>query len=78
MSYEFHGVNYVDTGCSVHPACLSCPLPRCKYEPGAKSDPYAERNATIRLLMAQGTPAKDVAAQFGLSISGVRHVVRAA
>jgi hypothetical protein len=26
---------YVDTGCEVHPSCLSCPLVRCRYdEPG--------------------------------------------
>jgi len=26
---------YVDTGCEVHPSCLTCPLVRCRYdEPG--------------------------------------------
>jgi hypothetical protein len=24
--------NHTDTGCELHPACLSCPLPRCKYD----------------------------------------------
>jgi len=23
---------YADDGCSVHPACLTCPLPRCRYD----------------------------------------------
>jgi hypothetical protein len=27
--------NYHDTGCDLHPSCLSCPLVRCRYdEPG--------------------------------------------
>jgi hypothetical protein len=27
--------NYADTGCDLHPSCLSCPLVRCRYdEPG--------------------------------------------
>ncbi len=30
-AYAEH-VHYRDTGCDVHPACLSCPLPECKYE----------------------------------------------
>ncbi len=24
--------NYVDTGCSFFDSCLSCPLPKCRYE----------------------------------------------
>ena len=31
---------YRDTGCNVAPACLNCPLPRCKYD-----DPEEYRRA---------------------------------
>ena len=28
---------YRDDGCDLHPSCLSCPLPRCRYDvPGGK------------------------------------------
>lgn len=26
------GGGYADRGCSLHPSCLTCPLPRCRYE----------------------------------------------
>lgn len=26
------GMEWPDTGCDVAPACLSCPLPECRYE----------------------------------------------
>lgn len=29
--------SYKDTGCDIHPSCLSCPLPVCRYDvPGGK------------------------------------------
>ena len=38
---------YVDTGCEIAPACLSCPLPRCRYDMGQG---LAEARAHLRML----------------------------
>lgn len=27
------GFDHPDTGCNFSPSCLTCPLPRCRYEP---------------------------------------------
>jgi hypothetical protein len=32
MRQPLSGEAYVDDGCEVHPACLSCPLPACRYD----------------------------------------------
>ena len=92
MSYEFHGVNYADTGCSVHPACLSCPLPRCKYDitpsKGLPSSFYkarrkevserrTERDVRMKQMRAAGVPVADIAKEFGVNRVRVYQVTAA-
>ena len=73
-------VVYRDTGCDVHHACLSCPLPVCKYEEGQPRAtlwaPVRARNEEIRALYATGTDAKALAAQYGLSLHTVWKITR--
>jgi hypothetical protein len=61
--------HYADTGCSLHPSCLSCPLARCRYdEPGgARRLLSEERDRAIVALRRRGRPVAAIAARFGIS-----------
>jgi len=62
--------DYVDTGCDLHPSCLSCPLVRCRYdEPGgARRLISDERDREIvRLRRDADLPIGAIAARFGVS-----------
>jgi hypothetical protein len=60
---------YQDDGCDIYPECLTCPLPRCRYEEpgGLKGMLNSMRDREIVSLRAQGVPAEDIADQFGVS-----------
>jgi transposase-like protein len=60
---------YTDTGCDVHPSCLTCPLVRCRYdEPGGTRRQFNEdRDRAIAGLQRQGVPVEAIAAWFGVS-----------
>ncbi len=61
---------YRDTGCDLHPRCLSCPLPRCRYdEPGGVRGIRNEaRDAAIIALHRRGRLSVNTIAQrFGVS-----------
>ena len=60
---------YEDDGCEISPSCLSCPLPKCKYDdPGwVTRARKAARAAKIRSLYAQGLSQKEVARRVGVS-----------
>lgn len=61
---------YADTGCSVHPSCLTCPLVRCRYdEPGGvRALLSVDRDAAILRLRRAGTlTAEQIAARLGIS-----------
>lgn len=71
------GAYMPDRGCSLHPSCLSCPLPRCRYdgEPGWMSlEATADRYEEIRHLYKIATPIAEIARQLGV---GERVVYRA-
>lgn len=60
---------YRDDGCDIHPHCLTCPLPRCRYEePGglrALLNEYRDRE--IVQLRMQGMGVDELANRFGIS-----------
>ena len=61
---------YLDSGCDIHPSCLSCPLSRCRFdEPGgARKIASEDRDRRILALCHQGSVAIDsVARRFGVS-----------
>jgi len=61
--------HYLDTGCDLHPSCLSCPLVRCRYdEPGGACRLLSEeRDRTIIALQRERVPVSRIAARFGVS-----------
>jgi transposase-like protein len=60
---------YVDSGCDIHPSCLTCPLVRCRYhEPGgARKLLSDERDASIIAMQRKGRPIGAIARRFGVS-----------
>ncbi len=69
-----------DTGCDLYPACLACPLVKCRYDTAPGPGPLArnvERNKRM-VAMAKGSSIDDIAAMFGLSRGTVFRVLRAA
>lgn len=61
--------HYADTGCEVHPSCLTCPLARCRYdEPGgARQILNYDRDRSIVDLQRRGLPINTIAARAGVS-----------
>jgi transposase-like protein len=60
---------YADTGCDVHPSCLSCPLVRCRYdEPGgARKLMSEERDRSILVMQRRGATVNSIARRFNVS-----------
>ncbi len=60
---------YRDDGCDIHEQCLTCPLPRCRYEEpgGLRGMINSYRDRQIALLRDNGVPIPDIAEWFGLS-----------
>src|SRR5436190_5060134 len=60
---------YVDTGCSLAPSCLNCPLRRCQYdEPGGvRAIQRRTRDADLVALLEAGVTARRAAAMTGVS-----------
>ena len=61
---------YRDEGCDFHPSCLTCPLPRCRYdEPGgvrALLNSGRDREI-LHLRRRQGLPVDTLARRYGVS-----------
>ena len=70
---------YRDDGCEIHPHCLTCPLPRCRYdEPGGlKGMLNAARDRQIVRLRTKGTAVEDIADRFGVSRRTVFRILTA-
>lgn len=71
---------YRDDGCDIHPACLTCPLPRCRYD--EPYDPHGEerreRNAAIwRAYREDGLNVAGLVDRFGVSRRTVHRVLQA-
>lgn len=69
--------HYADTGCEHSPACLSCPLPRCKYdEPQGQrpGSPASIRAHDIPILRRLGVPVDVIAEHYGISRRTVFHL----
>lgn len=60
---------YRDDGCDVHPHCLTCPLPRCRYdEPGGvRALLNAYRDRQIVGLRRDGLTVDELARRFRIS-----------
>lgn len=42
--------HYLDTGCEVSPACLSCPLPECKHDNPVAHAAYMQQQRDIEMV----------------------------
>ncbi len=62
-------IHYRDGGCDVHPQCLTCPLPRCRYdEPGGlRAMLNAYRDQQVAALRRDGEQVDQIAERFSLS-----------
>ena len=62
-------IRYRDDGCDIHPQCLTCPLPRCRYdEPGGlRGMLNAYRDEQIVALRGDGAPVDQIAERYSLS-----------
>jgi hypothetical protein len=60
---------YADTGCSLHPSCLTCPLVRCRYEePGGTRGVISRgRDQSIVALRRNGLGFEEIARRCGVS-----------
>jgi len=70
---------YRDDGCEIHPQCLTCPLPRCRYdEPGGLNGMLNRmRDREILRLRMNGAPVEEIADEFGVSRRTVFRVLTA-
>lgn len=72
---------YRDEGCDLFASCLTCPLPRCRYdEPGgARTMMNRVRDDEIRRLRFDaGMPVDEISMRFRISRRTVFRVLRAA
>src|SRR3989304_6042516 len=72
-------IQYRDDGCDIHSQCLTCPLPRCRYdEPGgvrAMLNSYRDRQ--ILALRADGAAVDQIADRYSLSRRTVFRILSA-
>ena len=73
-------INYRDDGCDIHHRCLTCPLPRCRYdEPGgARAMLNAFRDQQIVALRRDGAPVDQIAERYSLSRRTVFRILSSA
>jgi helix-turn-helix resolvase-like protein len=62
-------MRYRDDGCEINPHCLTCPLPRCRYEEpgGLKGLLNGMRDREIVALRERGMAIEDIADTFEVS-----------
>lgn len=63
-------VDYEDTGCDLYASCLSCPLPRCRYDdPGGATAMLrtGRDEAILNYAQRDGVSVDNLAEMFGLS-----------
>jgi hypothetical protein len=61
---------YADSGCDLHPSCLTCPLVRCRYDQDTdaiRKRAGRERDRRIVELQRRGKTIGMIAARFGVS-----------
>jgi len=69
--------SYMDTGCSLFPKCLECPLPRCRYDMRAGGQELRKmiRNLKIKQGLDEGRTIKELAEEYGLCERTIRRIV---
>lgn len=69
--------DYHDDGCEVAPACLSCPLPVCRFDVvgGARTLLNLDRDAHIKRLYGEGWAVEAIAVAVNVSRRTVTRAV---
>jgi hypothetical protein len=70
---------YHDEGCDLYPSCLTCPLPRCRYDkPGGVRAIFNVRRdrEILQLRRRQGLPVDTLARRYGVSRRTVFRILR--
>ncbi len=65
--------NWYDTGCHVHPTCLTCPLEQCIFDT-TTADLLNRRNVAIVQDLLDGISKQDIADYYGLSVRQIERV----
>ncbi len=74
-------ITYKDAGCDMHPSCLTCPLPRCRYdEPGwlLKEERTTRNTEILKFRVAAQVSVDDLANRFGVSVRTVHRILQQA
>ena len=69
---------YQETGCDIHSACLTCPLPQCRYDdPGwVQREERGQRDVELLKLRAyHALPVPELAVRFGVSTRTVHRIL---
>ena len=72
---------YRDEGCELFPSCLSCPLPRCKYDdPGwYQREQRRERDSRVMEALGRGgMSVSEAASRFALSQRTIFRIMKRA
>ena len=71
---------YPDVGCSLSPACLNCPLPRCAQEKATDSKSRRRSRAAeiLHLHLSQRISVNELARRFGISRRTVQRALSTA
>lgn len=63
--------NHHDTGCpdGIHPSCLSCPLPRCRFEGGVdkRRERVEAQRREAKRLFGEGLTYTEIGLRMGIS-----------
>lgn len=74
---EYFWRYFKDTGCDLHPACLECPRPKCKYdEPHwERKKVLAARDLAILKRVYSGEKNKTIAKSLGVHVRTVNRAI---
>lgn len=89
MTYYLHASRYSrtpydrshppDRGCDLHPSCLACPFPVCRYDlrqHGVRTFNQIGKQQQVLDLLREGVPPDVVSRQTGYSKRNVFHISR--
>ena len=74
---EFY--HYEDNGCEVSPSCLSCPLPRCKYDDPIWFQRYQRLARDLKVLTTmqlEGLTVERTAERFSVTVRTIFRIMR--
>lgn len=72
---------YHDSGCDLHSACLTCPLPRCQYDepeatkPGRTTAQQLRNDEVLAVFQRERLSTQEIARRFNVSKRTVRRIL---